>query len=86
MDGRLVFAYAQDFTVIGGSLGEMYAAKIVKVLDNALKMGSPVVDLNDSGGARIQEGIDALRGYGDIFYLTTLTSGVIPQITCIMGL
>ncbi len=85
VDGRLVFAYAQDFTVIGGSLGEMHAAKIVKVLDNALKMGAPVVGLNDSGGARIQEGIDALKGYGDIFYRNTLASGVIPQITAIMG-
>jgi methylmalonyl-CoA decarboxylase alpha subunit len=85
VDGRLIFAYAQDFTVIGGSLGEMHAAKIVKVLDNAMKMGAPVVGLNDSGGARIQEGIDALRGYGDIFYRNTLASGVIPQITAIMG-
>lgn len=85
VDGRLVFAFAQDFTVIGGSLGEMHAAKIVKVLDNAMKMGAPVVGLNDSGGARIQEGIDALKGYGDIFYRNTLASGVIPQITAIMG-
>ena len=85
VDGRLVFAYAQDFTVIGGSLGEMHAMKICKVLDNAMKMGAPVVGLNDSGGARIQEGVDALKGYGDIFFRNTLASGVIPQITAIMG-
>jgi len=83
--GRLVYAYAQDFTVIGGSLGEMHASKICKVQDNALKVGVPVVGLNDSGGARIQEGIDALAGYGDIFYRNTQASGVIPQITAIMG-
>ncbi|MDK2867718.1 MAG: methylmalonyl-CoA decarboxylase subunit alpha [Clostridiales bacterium] len=85
VDGRLVYAYSQDFTVIGGSLGEMHAAKICKVLDNALKVGAPVVGINDSGGARIQEGIDALKGYGDIFYRNTIGSGVIPQITAIMG-
>lgn len=85
VDGRLVYAYAQDFTVIGGSLGEMHANKIVKVLDNALKVGAPVVGLNDSGGARIQEAVDALSGYGKIFYRNTIASGVIPQITAIMG-
>lgn len=85
VDGRLVYAFAQDFTVIGGSLGEMHAAKIVKVLDNALKVGAPVVGINDSGGARIQEAVDALRGYGDIFYRNTIASGVIPQISAIMG-
>lgn len=85
VEGRLVYAYAQDFTVIGGSLGEMHAKKICKVLDNAIKVGAPVVGINDSGGARIQEGIDALSGYGDIFYRNTLASGVIPQITAIMG-
>jgi methylmalonyl-CoA decarboxylase alpha subunit len=85
VDGRLVFSYAQDFTVIGGSLGEMHANKIVKVLDNALKMGAPVVGLNDSGGARIQEAVDALSGYGKIFFKNTIASGVIPQITAIMG-
>ncbi len=85
VDGRLVYAYAQDFTVIGGSLGEMHANKICKVLDNALKVGAPVVGLNDSGGARIQEGVDALSGYGKIFYRNTMASGVIPQITAIMG-
>jgi len=85
VEGRLVYAYAQDFTVIGGSLGEMHANKICKVLDNALKVGAPVVGLNDSGGARIQEGVDALSGYGKIFYKNTMASGVIPQITAIMG-
>lgn len=85
VDGRLVYAFAQDFTVLGGSLGEMHANKICKVLDNAMKMGVPVVGLNDSGGARIQEGVDALSGYGKIFVKNTLASGVIPQITAIMG-
>jgi len=85
VDGRLVYAFSQDFTVIGGSLGEMHAAKIVKVLDNALKVGAPVVGINDSGGARIQEAVDALRGYGDIFFRNTVASGVIPQISAIMG-
>ena len=85
VDGRLVYAYAQDFTVIGGSLGEMHAAKICKVMDMAIKMGAPIVGINDSGGARIQEGIDALKGYGDIFYRNTLSSGVIPQISIILG-
>ncbi|MBS7527230.1 methylmalonyl-CoA carboxyltransferase [Fusibacter paucivorans] len=85
VDGRIVYAYSQDFTVVGGSLGEMHAAKICKVLDNALKVGAPVVGLNDSGGARIQEAVDALSGYGKIFYKNTLASGVIPQITAIMG-
>jgi methylmalonyl-CoA decarboxylase alpha subunit len=85
VEGRLVYAYSQDFTVVGGSLGEMHAAKICKVMDNALKVGAPVVGLNDSGGARIQEAVDALSGYGKIFYKNTLASGVIPQITAIMG-
>ncbi|WP_427339278.1 acyl-CoA carboxylase subunit beta [Caloranaerobacter sp. DY30410] len=85
IDGRLVFVYAQDFTVIGGSLGEMHAAKICKVQDMALKMGAPIIGLNDSGGARIQEGVDALSGYGKIFYRNTISSGVIPQISVIMG-
>lgn len=85
VDGRLVFVYAQDFTVIGGSLGEMHAAKIVKVQDMALKMGAPIVGFNDSGGARIQEGVDALSGYGKIFFRNTISSGVIPQISVIMG-
>lgn len=85
VDSRLVYVYAQDFTVSGGSLGEMHAKKICKVLDLAMKMGAPVVGINDSGGARIQEGVDALSGYGQIFYKNTLASGVIPQISVIMG-
>ncbi len=85
VDGRLVFVYAQDFTVLGGSLGEMHANKICKVQEMALKMGAPIVGFNDSGGARIQEGVDALSGYGKIFYRNTMASGVIPQISAIMG-
>lgn len=85
VDGRLVYAYAQDFTVVGGSLGEMHAKKIVKVMDLGIKMGAPVIGLNDSGGARIQEAVDALAGYGAIFYKNTIASGVIPQISAIMG-
>jgi methylmalonyl-CoA decarboxylase alpha subunit len=85
VDGRLVYVFAQDFTVVGGSLGEMHAAKIVKVQELAVKMGAPLVGLNDSGGARIQEAVDALAGYGKIFYRNTLASGVIPQISVIMG-
>lgn len=85
IDGRVVYAYAQDFTVLGGSLGEMHAAKIQRIQDLALKGGVPVVGLNDSGGARIQEGVDALNGYGEIFKRNTWASGVIPQITVIMG-
>jgi len=83
--GRLVYAYAQDFTVIGGSLGEMHAGKICKVMDLAARMGAPIVGINDSGGARIQEGVDALSGYGKIFYRNSVNSGVIPQISIIMG-
>ena len=85
MDGRLVYLFAQDFTVIGGSLGEMHAAKICKAMDMAMKVGCPCIGINDSGGARIQEGVDALFGYGNIFYRNTLASGVIPQISVIMG-
>ena len=85
VDGRSVYAYAQDFTVLGGSLGEMHAKKICKVQDLALKMGAPIVGLNDSGGARIQEAVDALAGYGEIFYRNTIASGVVPQISAIMG-
>lgn len=85
VDGRTVYAFSQDFTVAGGSLGEMHANKIVKVMEMAMKAGAPVVGINDSGGARIQEGIDALNGYGKIFRLNTLASGVIPQISVIMG-
>lgn len=85
VDGRPVYAFAQDFTVFGGSLSETNAAKIVKVMDLAMKMGAPVVGLNDSGGARIQEGVLSLAGYADIFLRNTLASGVIPQISAIMG-
>ena len=85
VDGRLVYAYAQDFTVLGGSLGEYHANKIIKVQEMALKVGAPIVGLNDSGGARIQEGVTALSGYGKIFYNNTISSGVIPQISVIMG-
>src|SRR6059058_2011850 len=82
---RLVYAYAQDFTVFGGSLSETNAAKIVKIMDLAMKNGAPIVGLNDSGGARIQEGVVSLGGYADIFLRNTLASGVIPQISAIMG-
>lgn len=85
VDGRLVYAYAQDFTVEGGSLGEKHAHKIWKVMDLAMKMGAPCIGINDSGGARIQEAVDALSGYGGIFYRNTAASGVIPQISVIMG-
>ncbi len=83
--GRPVYIYAQDFTVAGGSLGEMHAAKICKVMDMAMKTGAPCIGLNDSGGARIQEGVKALNGYGEIFFRNTIASGVIPQISVIMG-
>jgi methylmalonyl-CoA decarboxylase alpha subunit len=85
IDSRLVYVYAQDFTVEGGSLGEMHAAKIVKVQKLAMKMGAPIIGMNDSGGARIQEAVDALSGFGKIFLENTLASGVIPQISVIMG-
>jgi acetyl-CoA carboxylase carboxyltransferase component len=82
---RLIYVFAQDFTVIGGSLGEMHAKKISKVLDMAMKMGAPCIGINDSGGARIQEGVDSLSGYGQLFYRNTIASGVIPQISIIVG-
>ena len=85
IDGRGVYVFAQDFTVMGGSVGEIHGRKICKVLDLALENGSPVIGLNDSGGARIQEGVDALAAYGEIFYRNVLASGVIPQISVIMG-
>src|SRR5499425_2880512 len=85
IEGRLVFVFAQDFTVFGGSLSEANAAKIVKIMDMAMKTGAPVIGLNDSGGARIQEGVMSLAGYADIFLRNTLASGVIPQISAIMG-
>jgi propionyl-CoA carboxylase beta chain len=85
IDGRKVFVFAQDFTVFGGSLSGAYAQKICKVMDLALKVGAPIIGLNDSGGARIQEGVESLAGYADIFLRNTLSSGVVPQISCIMG-
>ncbi|MFN2166826.1 MAG: acyl-CoA carboxylase subunit beta, partial [Anaerolineae bacterium] len=85
IDGRLVYVFSQDFTVFGGSLSEAHAEKIVKVLDLAMKNGAPVVGLNDSGGARIQEGVVSLGGYAEIFLRNTLASGVIPQISLVMG-
>src|SRR3954467_6815172 len=85
IEGRLVYVFAQDFTVFGGSLSEANAGKIVKIMDLAAKMGAPVIGLNDSGGARIQEGVMSLAGYADIFLRNTLYSGVVPQISAIMG-
>ena len=85
IDGRKAFVFAQDFTVFGGSLSETHAEKICKVMDLALKVGAPIVGINDSGGARIQEGVVSLGGYADIFLRNTLASGVVPQISCIMG-
>ncbi len=85
IDGRTVFVFAQDFTVFGGSLSEANAAKIVKLMDMALKVGAPVIGLNDSGGARIQEGVVSLAGYADIFLRNTMASGVVPQISAILG-
>ncbi|HEY9764982.1 MAG TPA: carboxyl transferase domain-containing protein, partial [Chroococcales cyanobacterium] len=85
IDGRTVFVYAQDFTVLGGSLGEMHAQKICNVMEMALKTGCPLIGINDSGGARIQEGIAALAGYSKIFFRNTQASGVIPQISAILG-
>lgn len=85
IDGRLVYVFSQDFTVFGGSLSETHAEKICKIMDLAMKNGAPVIGLNDSGGARIQEGVVSLGGYADIFYRNTLASGVIPQISAIMG-
>jgi propionyl-CoA carboxylase beta chain len=83
--GRLVYVFSQDFTVLGGSLAEAHAEKIVKIMDLAMKNGAPVIGLNDSGGARIQEGVVSLGGYADIFYRNTIASGVVPQISAIMG-
>ena len=85
IDNRPIYLYSQDFTVRGGSLGEMHAKKITKVMDMAMKMGCPIICINDSGGARIQEGIDSLSGYGEIFFRNTMASGVIPQISVILG-
>ena len=85
VDGRTVFVFSQDFTVFGGSLGEMHANKIVKVMDAAMKVGAPVIGLNDSGGARIQEGVISLGGYAEIFFRNVLASGVVPQISVVLG-
>jgi len=85
IEGRLVYVFSQDFTVIGGSLGEMHSKKICKVMDMAMKMGAPIIGINDSGGARIQEGVDSLSGYGQIFYRNTIASGVVPQISIVVG-
>jgi propionyl-CoA carboxylase beta chain len=85
INGRLVFVYSQDFTVLGGSLGYQHAQKISKLIQKAIEVGAPVIAINDSGGARIQEGVDSLAGYGDIFKQNVLASGVIPQISLIMG-
>jgi len=85
INGRLVYVFSQDFTVFGGSLSETHAEKIVKIMDLAMKNGAPIIGLNDSGGARIQEGVVSLGGYADIFYRNTLASGVIPQISAVMG-
>ncbi len=85
IDGRLVYVYSQDFTVFGGSLSETHAEKICKIMDHAVRNGAPIIGLNDSGGARIQEGVNSLGGYADIFYRNTLASGVVPQLSAIMG-
>ena len=85
IDGRLVFVFSQDFTVFGGSLSEAYAEKICKVMDLAMRVGAPIIGLNDSGGARIQEGVASLGGYADIFLRNVLASGVVPQISVVMG-
>lgn len=85
IDGRLVFVFAQDFTVFGGTMSRANADKVLKVMDTAMKVGAPVIGLNDSGGARIQEGVESLAGYADIFYRNVMSSGVIPQISAILG-
>lgn len=85
IDGRQVFVFSQDFTVFGGSLGEMFAKKVCKIMDLALKVGAPIIGLNDSGGARIQEGVASLAGYGDIFFRNVMASGVVPQVSAVLG-
>ncbi|MBL4625535.1 MAG: methylmalonyl-CoA carboxyltransferase, partial [Flavobacteriales bacterium] len=85
INGRLTYVFSQDFTVLGGSLAEAHAEKICRIMDMAMQNGAPVIGLNDSGGARIQEGVVSLGGYADIFYKNTMASGVIPQISGIMG-
>jgi propionyl-CoA carboxylase beta chain len=83
--GRIVYAFSQDFTVLGGSLSETHAEKMCKVMDMAMRVGAPVIGLNDSGGARIQEGVDSLGGYAEVFQRNVDASGVIPQISLVMG-
>jgi acetyl-CoA/propionyl-CoA carboxylase len=85
INGRQVFVYAYDFTILGGSLGEMAGKKIVKIMDHAIKAGAPIIGIIDSGGARIQEGVMSLDGYGDVFFRNTMASGMIPQITASIG-
>src|SRR5260221_6370876 len=85
INGRLVFAFSQDFTVFGGSLSEPHAEKICKIMDKALQVGAPVIGLNDSGGARIQEGVASLAGYAEVFQRNVIASGVVPQLSLIMG-
>src|SRR5438046_9554169 len=85
VNGRLVFVFSQDFTVFGGSLSEAHAEKICKVMDQAMKVGAPVIGLNDSGGARIQEGVASLAGYAEVFQRNIMASGVVPQISLVMG-
>ena len=85
IDGRLVYVFSQDFTVFGGSLSQVHAEKVCKIMDMAMRNGAPIIGINDSGGARIQEGVVSLGGYADIFLRNTLASGVVPQISAIMG-
>ncbi len=85
VNGRVVFVFSQDFTVLGGSLSEAHAEKICKVMDHAIKVGAPIIGINDSGGARIQEGVASLAGYADVFQRNVLASGVVPQLSLIMG-
>src|SRR5690606_3835852 len=85
IDGRIVYVFSQDFTVFGGSLSETFANKICKIMDQAMKVGAPVIGLNDSGGARIQEGVRSLAGYAEIFQRNIMASGVVPQISAIFG-
>ena len=85
INGRLVYVYSQDFTVFGGSVSQTHAAKICKIMDMAMRNGAPIIGLNDSGGARIQEGVMSLAGYAEIFYRNVIASGVVPQISLIMG-
>jgi len=85
IDGRLVYVFSQDFTIFGGSLGMVHAQKVVKIMEMAMRNGAPIIGINDSGGARIQEGVASLGGYAEIFLRNTLASGVVPQLSAIMG-